>query len=104
MILGLLDGVEVARENPVSVFGRVPLFFYCLHFWVISLSALGVYLALFGTRAFSFHAFELPSEVGFALPVVYAVWATVVVALYWPCRRYAAFKGAHPEKRWLSYL
>jgi hypothetical protein len=86
------------------VFGRVPLFFYCLHFWVISLSALIVYLAQFGSRALSFRVFQLPEDVGFSLPVVYAIWLAVVTALYLPCLRYGAYKRAHREKAWLSYV
>ncbi len=104
LALGLLDGARVSRGNFFSVFGRVPMFFYCIHFWVISLSAIAVYLIAYGSRALTFDAFRLPDGVGFALPVVYIAWATIVAALYWPCRRYAEFKGAHPEKRWLSYL
>ncbi|HEX4621291.1 MAG TPA: hypothetical protein VH208_06965, partial [Myxococcaceae bacterium] len=86
------------------VFGRVPLFFYCVHFWMISLSALVVYLAEFGSRALTFRVFELPDQVGFPLPVVYGIWLAVVAALYLPCLRYGAYKRAHPEKAWLSYV
>jgi uncharacterized membrane protein len=104
LALAWLDRVRVSPRNFVVVFGRVPLFFYCVHFWLITLSAGGVYLALYGSRALSFRAFGLPEGVGFSLPVVYAVWAAVVVSLYRPCRRYAEFKAAHPDKKWLSYL
>jgi uncharacterized membrane protein len=104
LALALLDRVRASSGNPVLVFGRVPLFYYALHFWLISLSAFGVYLSLYGDRTFSFRAFDLPQDVGFSLPVVYAIWVGVAAALYWPCRKFAGYKRLHPEKAWLSYL
>jgi uncharacterized membrane protein len=104
LALALLDRVRPPSWNPMLVLGRVPLFFYCLHFWVISLSAFAVYGVLYGARVFTFQAMSLPDDVGFPLPVVYAIWAAVILALYGPSRWYAAFKRAHPEKAWLSYL
>jgi hypothetical protein len=38
-----------------------------------------------------------------SLPLLYLVWAVVVVILYFPCRRYAALK-ARNKSTWLSYL
>jgi uncharacterized membrane protein len=102
--LALLDSVRASAGNALLVLGRVPLFFYCIHFWVISLSAAAVYGLLYGSRGLSFRAFELPEGVGFPLARVYAIWIAVVMALYWPCRKYAAYKRAHPEKAWLSYV
>ena len=32
------------------------------------------------------------------------VWIAIVLALFEPCRWYAGYKAAHPEKAWLSYL
>ena len=40
---------------------------------------------------------------GYGLPTVYALWATALVILYFPCRAFAAFKERRRE-RWLSYL
>jgi uncharacterized membrane protein len=104
LVLAWLDRLRVSGRNFVVVFGRVPLFFYCVHFWVITLSSRAVYLVLHGSEALSYRVFALPEGVGFSLPVVYAVWGALIASLYWPCRRYAEFKSAHPEKWWLSYL
>jgi uncharacterized membrane protein len=105
LILSLLDRVRVSQNNFVIVFGRVPFFYYAIHFWLITLSAGVIYVAKYGKQVFSWHPpFGLPEDVGFSLPVVYAVWATLVILLYWPCRRYAEYKSAHPKNRWLSYL
>jgi uncharacterized membrane protein len=104
LALSALDRLRASPRDPFLVFGRVPLFFYCIHFWVISVSALVVYLTQFGSRALSFRVFELPDGVGFPLAGVYAIWLAVVAALYVPCLRYGAYKRAHPEQAWLSYL
>ena len=68
---------KVRLLAPIEVFGRTPLFFYLLHLWV------------FGLVSFAFAN-------GTSLPVMYAVWATVVVALYPACVWYAGFKNAQP--------
>lgn len=62
---------------PLEVFGRAPLFFYLLHLWV------------FGLLSFAFAN-------GTSLPVMYAVWAVAVVAMYPACVWYARFKNAKP--------
>jgi hypothetical protein len=44
-----------------------------------------------------------PDGYRWSLPLVYAVWAAVVTALYVPCRWYAGVK-ARSRSPWLSYL
>jgi uncharacterized membrane protein len=102
LALALLDRVRVGPRHFVLVFGRVPLFYYLAHFaliallWLADTAAHGRLGALTDT--------DPARLVQHPLPSIYALWAAVVVALYWPCRRYAEYKRAHPEKRWLSYL
>lgn len=67
----------------VAAFGRVPFFFYLVHFY-----ALG---------SIGFLAFP-----GLSLPLwgVYAAWATLLLLLWWPCRAYFAYKEKHPKSLW----
>ena len=44
-----------------------------------------------------------PPEYGVSLPIVYAVWAAVVLLLYWPCRWFAEWKRRRRDA-WLSYF
>ena len=44
-----------------------------------------------------------PPGWGFSLPVVYLVWAVVVLSLYPLCRWFAALKQRRRDV-WLSYL
>ena len=86
------------------VFGRVPLFYYVLHLFLIHAAALAVGVMVgFPASAFARGVFDLPDGWGFGLPVVYAVWVAVVLALYPVCRRFADLKARRREV-WLSYL
>lgn len=90
------------------VFGRVPLFFYVLHLFVVHAIALAVACFQGGQVGFLFGASAseaslFPPWYGFGLPGVYAVWWLVVLLLYWPCRRFAELKRRHPSG-WLTYL
>ena len=86
------------------VFGRVPLFYYVLHLFLIHVAALAVgALAGFPPAAFFRSIFEMPKGWGYGLPVVYAVWVAVVLGLYPACRWFADLKARRREV-WLSYL
>jgi uncharacterized membrane protein len=91
-----------------SVFGRVPMFYYILHIYLIHL------LAMFAT-SFCGHKwtdmiwddFSNAAKLkgyGFSLGVVYMVWIAVVLILFPLCKWYDKYKQAHKEKWWLSYL
>jgi uncharacterized membrane protein len=96
--------------RPALDFGRVPLFFYLLHFPLIHLLAVGTCYMRYGSAHWMFESpdvanypFTPPPEWGYQLPVVYAVWALVVTALYLPCRWFAALRQQRNDP-WLSYL
>jgi uncharacterized membrane protein len=102
--LPLLERVRGPLARSLTVFGRVPLFFYVLHLALIHALALLVgALAGFDTRAFLRVWMFLPEEWGYGLPVVYLVWVAVVLALYPACRWFAGVKARRREA-WLSYL
>lgn len=85
-----------------STFGRVPLFYYLLHIPLIHLVAIGVSLLREGRVdpwLFANHPMmspEPPPGYTWSLPLLYAVFALVVAALYLPCRWYAAVKAQNP--------
>jgi uncharacterized membrane protein len=79
-------------------FGRVPLFFYVVHIYVVHLAALTVGPALLFNPDGS-----LPEGLGLGLPAVYGIWALAVLALYPLCRWFAGFKRRR-QGGWLSYL
>lgn len=88
------------------VFGRVPLFFYVLHIFLIhALAVLAAYLTIGGPESLvgSTKPLELPDGYGFGLPVVYVVWIGVSLLLYPACRWYAGVKR-RSRSALLSYL
>lgn len=105
LLLIWLEKVKGAWTNVVLVYGRVPMFYYILHFFVIHTLCV---IAFFATgrplsdAASGMMAFR-PNDFGFSLPIVYAIWVAVVVGLYPLCKWYNNYKNTH-DKWWLSYL
>lgn len=110
LLLRAFDGGTPRFLEPALVFGRVPLFYYMLHFFLIHAIAVVVCLARYGTAHWMFESpdmanypFTSPPGWGFPLPVVYLAWVTVVLTTYPLCRSFAALKQRRSEA-WLSYL
>lgn len=91
----------------VSVYGRVPFFYYVFHFLLIHIVCMLLFFILTPgapvadpNSPFLFR----PVNFGFSLPVVYIIWIGIVAAMYYPCYRYDRYKQANKQKWWLSYL
>jgi uncharacterized membrane protein len=112
LLFALFDKVIIAdwmgrTRAFLGVYGRVPFFFYIAHIFVIHALALGVAIVTnpnwrFWTTpdvVFTRHFYGW----GYALPIVYFVWVSVVLALYPLC---VWFSGLKDRQRswWLSYL
>ncbi|MEO5783573.1 MAG: heparan-alpha-glucosaminide N-acetyltransferase domain-containing protein [Ginsengibacter sp.] len=89
----------------ISVYGRVPMFYYLIHIYLIHfLAMMAAQLTGFGWRAMIADIFPEIKGYGFNLWVVYLIWIGVVLALYPLCKWYDKYKTNHKEKWWLSYL
>ncbi len=105
----LLERARGALARWMTVFGRVPFFFYVLHLPLIHVLALLVSLAREGAVnpwLFANHPMGAPPPPDgyvWSLPLLYAVWAVAVVALYVPCRWFVGVKARRTD-RWLRYL
>jgi uncharacterized membrane protein len=110
MVLSWLESVdaEKAWARVVLVFGRVPLFYFLGHLYLIHVMAIAAALAFHQPAAWLWHGamFEqaVPDGYGYGLPFVYLMWILVVVILYLPCRWYMNFKREHRDWSFLSYL
>ncbi|GAC1420631.1 MAG: heparan-alpha-glucosaminide N-acetyltransferase domain-containing protein [Flavisolibacter sp.] len=94
----------------ISTYGRVPLFYYLIHVYLLHL------MAMFAAVLTGFHWYDSvftstwitakPSlrGYGFSLPVVYLIWFTVVAGLYPLCKKYDAYKQHNRSKWWLRYV
>lgn len=111
--LAWLDRYSLSIRNPLMVFGRVPFFYFVLHFYLIHLLVILAAWLRYGAKAsaFIFHPLPsmrgssqlFPSPFGYDLWVVYAVWLFVVASLYPVCRWYASVKSRRRDW-WLGYL
>jgi uncharacterized membrane protein len=92
--------------SPLLTFGRVPMFFYILHLYLIHSLALVVALLSHQPIGWLLNGgfiFGAPDGWGYGLPFVYLMWITVVVVLYFPCRWYEGVKQRRKDW-WLSYI
>ena len=96
--------------RPALVIGKVPLFYYVLHFALIHLLAVITCYVRYGSAHWMFESpdlahypFSAPPGWGYSLPIVYLIWAFVVFAMYPLCRWFAALKQRRSDA-WLSYL
>jgi len=113
MLVSRFDRLSFSRSNPLIVFGRVPLFYFVLHFFLAHVAIVALALARYGSGAAGFMFQPVPSmggppkafppDFGFALWVAYAVWAAIVIGAYPLCRWFAAVKE-RGDRWWLSYL
>ena len=104
--LALTEQIRGMVGRWLSVYGRVPLFFYVTHIFAAHLAGVGLALIQGGELRripiFTDPA-SLPEWFGVGLPGVYVAWALVVVALYFPCRAFARLKDRRRDW-WLQYL
>ena len=107
LLLAALDRDRVpAWLSPLLIFGRVPMFFYVLHLYLIHWLAVLVGVLTHQSVGWLFHGAifsESPAGWGYGLAFVYAMWLVVLVTLYFPCRWFADLKQRRKDW-WLSYL
>lgn len=110
--IALIPFLEKAR-GPVArfmtVFGKVPFFFYLLHIPLIHVAAMIVSKIRMGTVVpWLFTNLPIapprpPAGYQWSLKLLYIVWLIVVVILYFACRWYADLKERR-KSRWMAYL
>ncbi|MFN8251456.1 MAG: heparan-alpha-glucosaminide N-acetyltransferase domain-containing protein [Ferruginibacter sp.] len=107
LFLALIEKVQNRFTSIMNVYGRVPMLYYILHFYLIHILVVIVfYLQGFGNKDIVSHNVPFlfrPPAFGFNLWGVYAVWLFVVLVLYPVCKKYNRYKSTH-DKWWLSYL
>lgn len=107
LLLRVLERSGGIISRFLMVYGKVPFFYYVLHFFLVHILCVVFFFASGRTTAeivdmnspFLFR----PVNFGFSLWVVYAVWMSVVLLLYFPCRWFGRIKQQRRDW-WLSYL
>jgi uncharacterized membrane protein len=107
LLLSLFGRTSNRFTKLVSVYGRVPFFYYLIHLYLIH----GIMLVIMFLQGYhwpdlSFEPFRFgrAADSGIALWEVYLVWLSVIAVLYPLCLWYGKYKSAHREKIWLRYL
>ena len=108
-LIPALEGLSGAVARGITVFGRVPFFFYMLHIPLIHALALVVSKIRLGVVSpwlLANHPMgnpEPPEGYVWSLPLLYLIWGIAIVLLYPACRWFAALK-ARKSDWWLQYL
>jgi len=108
-IVPLLDRARGRVAQWLTVFGRVPFFYYVLHIPLIHALALVVSAIRLGAVTpwlFTNHPMAnppAPEGYTWSLGLLYLVWAIAIVLLYFPSRWYADLKARRTDW-WLKYL
>jgi len=108
-LMPLLEKAKGPLARWMTVFGRVPFFFYVLHIPLIHVAAIIISQVRMGPVVpwlFANHPMgspRPPAGYAWSLGLLYLVWLAVVVMLYFACRWYADMK-ARSGKAWMAYL
>ena len=110
LLMAWWDKIENGLTRIVSVYGRVPFFYFVTHFFLIHLfSAIAFFIR---GHTFAEDAMDLSTPFikfikageGIQLRYVYIIWLSIVIVMYPICKWYDKYKTSHKEKKWLSYL
>ncbi|QEC69564.1 DUF1624 domain-containing protein [Panacibacter ginsenosidivorans] len=107
IILALTETAQNRIAKILMIYGRVPFFYYMLHFFIIhTLLVILFYVSGYGTKdiadpniPFNFR----PLHFGYDLGTVYLIWFCVIASLYFPCKWFNKYKTTHSQW-WLSYV
>ena len=111
LLMSWFDRLTLAKTNPLIVFGRVPLFYFLLHFSLAHLLTIPLALVRYGSADFLLYPPPslggpkdlFPPGYGYDLWVVYLMWILVVATCYPLCLWFARLKERRRDW-WLSYL
>jgi uncharacterized membrane protein len=109
LFLAISENYKGVISQNVKVLGRVPMFYYLLHLYLIhTIALLAAVLTGYDASDMVFNTWVTNSPnlkgYGFSLWVVYVIWISVVIILYPLCKWYDTYKSTQRSKWWLSYL
>jgi len=109
IFLALFETTQNKLTRIISVYGKVPFFYYILHFYILHTLCMILFFAL--GHAFSEgmqsvsgipFRFLIPGE-GYSIGIVYLIWILIVIVLYPLYKWFSDMKRKHSHW-WLSYL
>lgn len=106
-LLPILEKMRNRVGNFFTVYGRVPMFYYILHIYLIHLLSMMIGVWVYDVPSHYFtgngEALGTKPNWGYSLVGVYLYWMLIIALLYLPCRWFMQVKMTH-KKWWLSYL
>ena len=108
LMLTLAEGTNNKLSKIASVYGKVPLFYFLAHFFIIHF----IMLAIMFWQGFNWSQLDFASGTfgrpkgvlsGVELWVIYLIWVGVVIILYQPCDWFGKYKTEH-KQWWLKYV
>lgn len=110
LLLGSFETANPDKSKPLIVFGRVPMFYYVVHIYIVHLLAMGAaILTGHSWKSMIFYEWVVDSPVlegsyGFSLGTVYIIWIIIVAGLYPLCMKFEQFKIENKHRWWVSYV
>ncbi len=108
LLLRFAEKLPDKIQSVISVYGKVPLFYYLVHFYLIRTAVfIMVFSQGFQWKDLLFGPFQFGRPVsgsGISLWAVYIAWILLVILLYPLCKWYGDYKSKNKHKRWLRYL
>ncbi|HTQ28530.1 MAG TPA: hypothetical protein VMI35_10390, partial [Puia sp.] len=108
LVLSFIDGIENRLTAIISTYGKAPLFYWSLHWFVIHFAAIAVFLFQgFSWQQLQFAGFGMgrPEKGGgLGLPGMYLVWICIVAILYPVCKWFNAYKQQYRDRKWVHYI
>ena len=109
LFLSFFENTNNKLSKAVSIYGRVPFFYYVIHFYTLHILC----MILFVIRGHSISEvtpdiwgipfrFMIAGE-GYSLTIVYLIWSMLVLAMYPLCKWFSELKR-RSTIWWLSYL
>lgn len=109
LFLAFAGNIKNRLTKIITVYGRVPFFYYVIHFYLIHFAVMIIFFIKghsvttdLPTQPSLIPNFIIPGE-GYSLGVVYVIWIILVIIMYPLCKWYGDYKQKH-KKWWLSYL
>jgi uncharacterized membrane protein len=108
LVLYFSEKYENRFSGMLSVYGKVPLFYFTIHIYIIHLLMfVMLFIQGFTSSDFVFGAFSNgrpKTGGGVSLAVIYIIWISVVAVMFPVCKWYGKYKTEHRDKIILRYL
>ena len=103
LLLRMFYKLELPKSNPLVMIGRVPLFYFLVHFFLIHVLTIPLAWKRYGWAGIPWSPFAFPPGYGYPLWTVYLIWVLVVAIMYPLCVWFGNVKR-DSHNPWLGYL